>query len=385
MPQVQFVNPEAYETPNRAEENLKTFFSNIGKEYQDKADKAEIGNLLGEYKKNRGDANAWEDLQLGLETSNISPSRRLQTQASLNEMKKHIIEQDKVLNARIKSTQPTKKTQASQPVDEEQRSLMEKVQSDPAFKAASLPEKGRMLVNAGVSKENSKFVLDSYAEEGKKDAARQEVLEKKQAEADIEFYNMQQQKAPMLFNRGRDIQRALEVNREGATGGLWDQAMQQAGMLQFTSEGYREFASLAKEMVKNQNIKSIIGAQISAMEFNFFRDATISERFSEAANDRIIKKEEIAHRYEKLYNDITNEIVEQNGGEPPKNLQALVNKEFAIQSKPLSEELKKAAEEFKSIQTVPYGKTLMFTPDRVPIHVPNNEVKEASKLGATLK
>ena len=101
MPQVQIVNTEANEVPNRAEENLKTFFTKLGKDYKDKKDTAEIGSLIDEYKNNREDANSWEDLQLGLEKSTISPTKRLETQKSLNEMKKLVIEKDKALNARV--------------------------------------------------------------------------------------------------------------------------------------------------------------------------------------------------------------------------------------------------------------------------------------------
>ncbi len=383
MPQVQMVDT----TENQPDPTgVEQFFSKLGKSYKDESDRVEIGKLLGEYKKNRNDANAWENLQLGLETSNISPTKRLQTQASLNEIKKNVIEQDKVLNARVKSMQPTKKTQASQPVDEEQRNLMEKVQNDPKFKDASLPEKGRMLVQAGVSKENSKFVLDSYAEEGKKDAARQEVLDKKQAEADVAFFNQEQEKTPVLAQKGQYIRKARQLNKEGVTGGLLDQAFQKAGFLQFNSQGYREYASLAKEMVKNSNIKGVIGSQISQREFEFFRDATISERFSQAANERILDKEELAYQLEELYNNITSDIVKQNNGEIPKNLQALVNEEFKEKSKPLFDQLKEVADQYEFITNVPKGHVLMYdSKTDEPLHVPVDEIPQARKDGAVFK
>src|SRR4051812_27742633 len=98
MPQLQVVD-----TTERSPEptGVQEFFSKLGKSYKDDADRVEIGNLIDEYKTNREDANAWENLQLGLEKSNISPTKRLQTQASLNEMKKLIIEKDKALNAKV--------------------------------------------------------------------------------------------------------------------------------------------------------------------------------------------------------------------------------------------------------------------------------------------
>lgn len=82
--------------------SVEQFFSKLGKDYREKADQAEVTNLLNKYQQNRQDANAWEDLQLGLEKSNISPTKRLQTQASLNDMRKVITERDKSLNAQVK-------------------------------------------------------------------------------------------------------------------------------------------------------------------------------------------------------------------------------------------------------------------------------------------
>jgi len=98
MPSLQVVDTtERKPEPTGVEE----FFSKLGKSYRDENDRVEIGKLIDEYKTNREDAHAWENLQLGLEKSNISPSKRLQTQQSLNDMKKTIIERDKALNAKV--------------------------------------------------------------------------------------------------------------------------------------------------------------------------------------------------------------------------------------------------------------------------------------------
>lgn len=98
MPQVQVVDTTQR---NPDPSGVQEFFSKLGKSFKDQQDRMEIGELLEQYKQNRDDANAWENLQLGLESSTISPSKRLQTQQSLNEMKKLIIEKDKALNAKV--------------------------------------------------------------------------------------------------------------------------------------------------------------------------------------------------------------------------------------------------------------------------------------------
>lgn len=102
MPSVQVVDT----TENKPEPTgVEEFFSKMGKSFKDQNDRVEIGKIIDEYKTNRENANAWEDLQLNLEKSNVSPSKRLQTQQSLNDMRKQIIDRDKAMNAQIKDQQ----------------------------------------------------------------------------------------------------------------------------------------------------------------------------------------------------------------------------------------------------------------------------------------
>jgi len=283
-------------------------------------------------------------------------------------------------------TRPEKGTQASQPINDDQLRRIQHVESLPEFEGASLPKKGKMLRDSGVSKENTDSVLKPYGEEAKIANERSSVLTKKQAENDVAFVDEQASKYPSLVARQQTVEAADVLNEEGVTGQAWDQAMQKAGLLQFTSEGFREFSSYAKEMVKNSNIKGVIGSQISQMEFGFFRDATISERFSKEANRQIIKKEKLAIRYDKLYSDITKKMLEENGGQIPEGIQRKVNEEFALQSEKISKELKQTAIDFQAIQNVPPGKVLMYDKKRRPLHVPANEVEKYSKppYGASL-
>ena len=228
--------------------------------------------------------------------------------------------------------------------------------------------------------------MKPYIEEGKIDQARETTLAKKQAEEDVKFVADQMTKYPNLIAKEKTLNAAEQLNKQGVTGQPWDLAMNKAGLLQYTSSGHREFASYAKEMVKNSNIKNIVGSQISQMEFNFFRDATISERFSKEANEKILEKEKLALRYEKLYFDITQKIIEENEGKFPEGIQRKVNNEFAEQSQKITKELKEVATDYDAIQNVPKGKVLMYDKKRRPLHVPENEVEKYSKppYGATL-
>ncbi len=284
-----------------------------------------------------------------------------------------------------RTTRPEKLNQGDTPIKPDQLRRIQYVESKPEFATATTIEKAKMLRDAEVSRQNIDSVLKPFEEADKIEAERGKVITKKTAEDDIAFYQEQVQAAPRLFKTQQTLDAANALNEEGATGGAWDQAMQKAGLLQYTSEGFREYASYAKEMVKNQNIKNVIGSQISQMEFGFFRDATISERFSKEANRQIIRKEQAAVRYEKLYADIANNLVAQNNGQIPERFQEKVNQEFAKQSPKITSEIKEAAADFNAIQNVPKGFVLMYDKKRRPLHVKANEVEQATRMGASLK
>lgn len=98
MPQIQVID-----TTRRPKESspIEQFFTRLGKDYKDREDQQEIGKILKEYQQNRSDANAWEDAQLKLESSTISPSRRLEAQNTLNQVQKQITDRAKVLNTKV--------------------------------------------------------------------------------------------------------------------------------------------------------------------------------------------------------------------------------------------------------------------------------------------
>ena len=166
MPQIQTINTSR-DKPDPT--GIEKFFSRLSQQYKEREDNQQIGQLLEQYKANRDQANAWEDLQLGLESSTISPSRRLETQKSLNETRKNILEKEKVLTQQaglvLKAQQGPKKTQASQPIDPEQLENIQRVRANPEFEGASPAKKYQMLTDNGVSKENAKAEADIYAKE----------------------------------------------------------------------------------------------------------------------------------------------------------------------------------------------------------------------------
>jgi hypothetical protein len=81
------------------------------------------------------------------------------------------------LALKVHGTKETHKTQASQPIDEDQLKRIRAIEKTDKFKAAPLPKKKSMLHKGGVSKENASAVLDPYIEEEKlleKKALREE-------------------------------------------------------------------------------------------------------------------------------------------------------------------------------------------------------------------
>lgn len=424
MPQLQVVDLNPRPAPKRE----PTALDNIVESFLDaKEDRDELSELTKIYERHKADgSNIMESLRDIKTNPRLSPTtransakqliehqefnRKLQEEARKNveaETKKIEAETKKANTAKIiadaeerdkvppgtyahyetnlaKLPKPSKANQADRPIDPDQLRRIQQVEETDAFKNAPQSEKARLLRNNQVSKENIKAVLEPYNEENKPEAKRQEVLAAEQAKADIAFAQEIADNSQKIFKQQQTLDEAEKLNNDGVTGNNWDLAMQKAGLLQYTTEGYRLFSSYAKDAVKNQNIKGTIGSQISQMEFGFFRDATINPNFRKEANDLIIKKEKLALRYEKLYEDISNKMIEENGGQIPVQFKQKVNAEFEKQAEKISKELRQTAQDFEAIQNVPEGKVLMFDQNRRPLHVPANEVEKYTKLGASL-
>lgn len=78
-------------------------FDEIQDAYKGHQERSAIDEILGEYKQNMGDAQAYEKMQMGLMQDNrIGPTKRLEMQSQLDQVQKTIIQKDKALNARYK-------------------------------------------------------------------------------------------------------------------------------------------------------------------------------------------------------------------------------------------------------------------------------------------
>lgn len=80
------------------------FMDEVQDAYKGHQERSAIDEILGEYKQNMGEAQAYEKAQLDLMQDNrIGPTKRLEIQSQLDQVQKTVIEKDKALNARFKS------------------------------------------------------------------------------------------------------------------------------------------------------------------------------------------------------------------------------------------------------------------------------------------
>lgn len=111
-------------TRNKPEPSgVEEFFSKLNTHFREQKDKDILGDLTRQYQANRENAHAWEDYQLAIDQSNMSPSKRLETQKLHNERKKIIVDEDKALNAQAKLIQEQSKKQ----VEEQEKKANEEI------------------------------------------------------------------------------------------------------------------------------------------------------------------------------------------------------------------------------------------------------------------
>lgn len=156
---------------------VQQFFSRLGKDYKDKADRQEIGNLISQYQQNRDSATAWEDLQLGLQKSSIGPTKRLEAQEELNGIRKNVIEQDKLLNAKAKAMEDANKAKLANEAKEAEKVKKAEIEADKAKKTES--EVKELLLSAGESPEEAErkskiLSVASARDEAKKNVKKNE-------------------------------------------------------------------------------------------------------------------------------------------------------------------------------------------------------------------
>lgn len=128
-----------------------------------------------------------------------------------------------------------KPTQASQPIDPDQLRRIQEVESLPAFAAATIPERKRMLRNTGVSKENTDSIVDGFIEEAKSadakrkdDRATEHLYHKETAKFDEDLFKANTG-AKNQLNAINDVRKA--ISSEEVKPGSWVNFFKGTGLL----------------------------------------------------------------------------------------------------------------------------------------------------------
>lgn len=212
---------------------------------------------------------------------------------------------------------------------------------------------------------------------------RETQLESSQAQADVKYNQTLQEASKQHELKEQTLDRLEALNKKGVTGRPYEKLLEKMGLVNLTSEGRREFSADVKNLITD--IRSILGGQFSAFEFQTILNAYPSADFSKGANEAIIKNLKDFQDIKKKEVEFAQEIKKQNKGKIPFDFQALVNekvREYAATKLP---EIKANAQKIMNEEYgIKPGFTLMFDPQGNPLNVPENEVAKFAELGATL-
>ncbi len=100
-------------TPNPVQENLEKFFTNLGKDYRDKQDRVEIGNIISQYDQSKRQLNDYQNALSALDKSTISPTKRLELANSFKARQEASLENMKALNNKTNLMQQQAKVDAA--------------------------------------------------------------------------------------------------------------------------------------------------------------------------------------------------------------------------------------------------------------------------------
>jgi hypothetical protein len=214
---------------------------------------------------------------------------------------------------------------------------------------------------------------------------REQRLEASQAQADVKFNQQLQEASKQHELKKQTLERLEALNEKGVTGKPYEKLLERAGLVNLTSEGRREFAADVKNLITD--IRSILGAQFTGFEFQTILNAYPSADFSKDANKAIIRNLQEFQDIKSKEVEIAQQLKKENGGKIPFDFQSKVNEEVRKYAASKANDIKKNTreimrEQYKTPKNS--GFTLMFDQKGEPIEVPDSEVEEAKKFGATL-
>jgi hypothetical protein len=200
---------------------------------------------------------------------------------------------------------------------------------------------------------------------------REQRLEASQAQADVKFNQQLQEASKQHELKKQTLERLEALNEKGVTGKPYEKLLERAG--------------LVKNLITD--IRSILGAQFTGFEFQTILNAYPSADFSKDANKAIIRNLQEFQDIKSKEVEIAQQLKKENGGKIPFDFQSKVNEEVRKYAASKANDIKKNTreimrEQYKTPKNS--GFTLMFDQKGEPIEVPDSEVEEAKKFGATL-
>jgi hypothetical protein len=212
---------------------------------------------------------------------------------------------------------------------------------------------------------------------------REKHLTQEQAKADTKYHNELQAASKLHSQKMKTLNNLEKLNKKDVTGKPFEKLLEKSGLVSLTSEGRREFAADVKTLITD--IRSILGSQFTGFEFQTILNAYPSPDFSQEANDAIIKNLKEFEDIRDQEFKIENQLIKENNGKIPENLQSKVNErlqDYAISKLP---EIKANTYQImKEEYGVSPGKILMFTPDGEPLEVSPDKIEYAESIGAKM-
>ncbi len=212
---------------------------------------------------------------------------------------------------------------------------------------------------------------------------RETQLESSQAQADVKYNAQLQDLSKQHELKQQTLERLEKLNNQGVTGKPFEKVLEKTGLTALTSSGRREFAADVKNLITD--IRSILGGQFSAFEFQTILNAYPSADFSKDANSAIIKNLKEFQEIKSKEVEYAQEIKKENKGKIPFDFQAQVNEKVREFAKTKIADIKKNTQDIlHSEYGIPKGNVLMFDDKGEPLNVPEADVIKYIELGASL-
>lgn len=211
---------------------------------------------------------------------------------------------------------------------------------------------------------------------------REKTLAAEQAKADAAYVKNHNESRSKQMLKSDSLNRIENQVKRGVSGKIWEKLADLLGLTAITSSGRRELGA----EIKNQftDFKQVAGSQLSAAEFFVLANAYPNIDFSKEANLAIIDNLRQVHDYFDKEDEVLNDLIKENKGKIPENVQMKVNEKMQGY---LKDRLAKMKENIKIIKHeqygIPKGYNLMFAPDGEPLSVSDNEIEKYKAIGAT--